>query len=254
MNLKVLSLNIWNLNAPLGERQDRIISYLRANRPHIVALQEVSPLGELRQCDLIASEVGYPYVYYTQNGYWQGREEGLAILTSLKSKELTEVTLPLAEGDMPRKLQLINISPVEMDSSFIVANTHLAFHIDSTTARVKQICAILGGITATGDNIRPLILCGDLNDTPESEPVRTLFSQKQPYLRDAWTLAGNNSEGHTFAKSNPWADSKLWPGRRIDYIAVSREFTVHSCHLVLTPNDCGPASDHYAVSAEISLF
>jgi exonuclease III len=88
MILKVLSLNVWNTNPPVEDRQNRIAEYLSSHAPDVVALQEISPYHSTLQSDWIATQSGYQHVYYSRNGYWRGREEGLAILTNLDSSIL----------------------------------------------------------------------------------------------------------------------------------------------------------------------
>lgn len=255
MIIRALTFNLWNINEPLYERMDKFIRYLNVSRPDVIALQEVSPMASLRQSDYIASKANYPFVHYVRNGDWRNREEGLAVLTRFKCSRSEIIRLPLAEGDMPRSLQCLELILDQANSPILILNTHLAYHINARVGRTKQISM---AIEALNDLVKyralPVIFCGDFNDTPDSEPVRMLFSQSNPALRDAWLAAGNQSEGHTFAKDNPWASPELWPGRRIDYIGVSEEVNVHSCYLAMTPSDnWGLASDHYAVIAELSL-
>jgi endonuclease/exonuclease/phosphatase family metal-dependent hydrolase len=154
---------------------------------------------------------------------------------------------------MPRTLQLIKVKPSGGHRTFIIGNTHLAFHISSTLARSRQVRAVLDALKSASKHEFPVVLCGDLNDVPESEAVRLLFSDPEFLFQDSWAVAGEGSDGITFSRENPWAKSELFPGRRIDFIAASKEFVMHSCRLAMTPNDYGAVSDHYAVFSEIEL-
>ena len=81
----------------------------------------------------------------------------------------------------------------------------------------------------------PVVLCGDMNDTPLSYVYRVLSSG----LKDSFQEKGNGI-GTTYAGRVP--------GLRIDYILVDPRFRVND-HLIMREN----FSDHYPVVSEVVL-
>ena len=252
--ITLLSLNIWNINQPFESRMSELVRFLRHATPHIVALQEVSRTSDgERQSRMIANEAGYDLEDYVRSGDWDGREEGLAVLTRVPSSKSDPITLPLASDNMPRVAQVVRadvggtIGPVD------VVNTHFSFPPKDTFGRLAQATTLIQKIRSHYvQHGRPIILCGDLNDDPKSAPVQRLFGDPQFRLRDAWDV-NPSKQGLTYASSNEWARPELGLDRRIDYVAVSETLTVDWCTLTLTGKDgWKPVSDHYGVLAQIS--
>jgi endonuclease/exonuclease/phosphatase family metal-dependent hydrolase len=83
---------------------------------------------------------------------------------------------------------------------------------------------------------RPMIICGDFNDTPSSYTYHQLLEDKS----DAFREAGTGIFGSTYAGR--------FPSFRIDYLLFSGDFSVQSYQK--TEVDL---SDHYPVMAEFTL-
>lgn len=112
-----------------------------------------------------------------------------------------------------------------------------------------------------------VIVAGDFDSTPDSSTVRfwtgrqSLGGTSVAY-RDAWEHVRGSAPGITFAPDNPLrAEGQIRHeiGRRIDYILVRYDhwgptLSVDSCDRFLdTAVDGVWASDHYGVTAELSL-
>lgn len=255
IRLSVLTLNLWNINKPLESRLINISRFLLEKKPDIVALQEVSRYNGQLQCHQIGRIAGYHYIHYSKSGCWFGREEGLAILTRQESIQKKSVQLPMILNDMPRILQQVKLVRHCNNPEIWIANTHYAYHINANKGRAYQAESTMNTLINhhLKSNYR-LILCGDLNDTPNSPAVNIIFNDKRLRFRDAWLEAGHTNLGHTFSKDNPWADSKLSPGRRIDYVGVSEGIDVESCNIVFKGCDgFPPVSDHYGLLTFLRL-
>lgn len=253
--VSILTLNLWNINEPLQIRLNELIRFLSVKRPDIVALQEVSLIDGTPQSSEIASNAGYPFHEYKRCGAWQGREEGLAILARIPFAGLGSVPLPEAQVDMQRHLQCVAFEGPKPEMSILFAQTHLAYPLGARDARMNQVLYASDALRRLRSQPQwPLVICGDLNDTPDSPSVRHLTSLPDIRLRDAWAAVHGNNPGHTFAKENTWASPQLSPGRRIDYILVSDHIAVVSCVLVLNQKDgWGPVSDHYGLLASVEI-
>jgi endonuclease/exonuclease/phosphatase family metal-dependent hydrolase len=199
MPLSVLTLNIWNLNEPLQWRLSRITDFLFETKPDIVAFQEVSLLNGQPEFSTVADKAGYPFAEYVPCGRWEGREEGLAILARTRFSPTSRTPLPPVEGDMPRFLQIVTFESADHLSGIRLANTHLAYSLQAREARTGQVSQIVRTLQSF-PSTQPLILCGDFNDVPESEPVRRLVSPPLG-LTDCWAAADQGA-GDTFAIHN----------------------------------------------------
>lgn len=251
--LSVLTLNLWNINEPLRLRLDRLVEYLRADPPDVVALQEVSRVGERLQSELLADAADYPFVHDVRATRPPLREEGLAVLTRMPSRPWPATRLPGASVGGWRVLQRVSLRGPDSPDRMLIANTHLAYRRRDRARRQAQADTIRTVLHRTLGRA-PVVLCGDLNDTPDSSPIATLRGSGAHELIDAWEVAGDGSPGLTFASANGWTSFALGPDRRIDYVLVSRGIRVHACRVVLTGADgWGPVSDHYGVRVELQV-
>lgn len=259
--MKVLTLNLWNVNAAWEARASGIKAFLAAERPDVVAVQEVSPYLGHPQVEELASSSGYTWVY-ERAGEWQGREEGLAILARGGVLERLEgVKLPAAEAD-PQRIVLICLYDrafVEMPgtSPVIIANCHLSYRAHHHNERVAQARAAMLAIAQVRQRLGcPVVVCGDLNEDPGGPAVEIFLTNAALPLKDAWTEAHPGDDGHTFARDNDWADPGLVPGRRIDYVLHSPDLRPTEARLVLTGRTealvDARASDHFGVVVQFT--
>src|SRR5262249_17379100 len=102
---------------------------------------------------------------------------------------------------------------------------------------------------------------GDFNAEPDSDEVRflrglTTLRGRSTYFADCFGLCGEGP-GHTYSKTNVYAEKLREPERRIDYIFVrgpDRQLRGEplSPRIVLnTPENGVFPTDHYGVLAEI---
>ena len=126
--------------------------------------------------------------------------------------------------------------------SFIVFNTH--FDHVGRQARSESARVIAREIDASD---LPVILLGDLNATPEEEPMRVLKGT----LQDAYDI----SEGERIGPDGTWNGFALQSPieRRIDYVMV-RDFQVLShVHVEMRRANNRHFSDHLPVICQLSF-
>ncbi|HEY4182672.1 MAG TPA: endonuclease/exonuclease/phosphatase family protein [Kofleriaceae bacterium] len=269
-SVRVVTLNFWQLSAPLEKRLALAISQLAGLAPDVVCLQEVWPHGGRTTAHAIADALGMQ-VHYAPSVTWDGGEEGLAILA--KKIEAT-ASLALPEPRLKDARQLLSAQVATAGGPIWIHTTHLHYRLDDGVAREKQVLAIDAAIRAhRTDTSPPQILCGDMNATPDSDEMRflrglTTLDGRRTHFQDAWlrlhreTQPGDGpDEGITWSSENEHTRPlrSLDIDRRIDYVYVTSRKkdgrgTVHRCGVVLTGREDGVcASDHYGVCADVQV-
>lgn len=244
-----MSANLWNLNEPLEARMRTFSDMVAELRPDVIAIQEVRPMpGSVArlQLDLVPALADYQ-VHYAVATAWPGGAEGLAIATRQPATETRAYRLPDGEPDFEptRAVQYVR---VPWHGGFLgILNTHLAYHHDSEPLRLRQV-AFVGELVADLALLRPddaLVVCGDLNATPDSAPVALLESLGG--LDNPWReLAANR---HSYAASNPYVDDDPDQDSWLDYILTRGVGEARPRLLDDWPG--GHASDHHFVLLEV---
>ncbi|MFT3887200.1 MAG: endonuclease/exonuclease/phosphatase family protein [Arachnia sp.] len=245
-----MSANLWNLNEPLTRRMALLSDAIERLRPDVIALQEVRPLAGTRarmQLELIPALADY-HLTTCMSLAWDDGAEGLAVATRVRPDETCAYRLPGAghEFEPDRAAQYVRIA--WGDGSLGVLNTHLAYHPTSEALRVSQ-ASFVGAVAGELAEARPddgLVVCGDLNARPASEPVarlRALGGLDNPLL-------ALSEEKNSYAAANPYVggdpDADSW----LDYI-LTRNVTASGARLIDDWPD-GPASDHYFPVLEVA--
>jgi endonuclease/exonuclease/phosphatase family metal-dependent hydrolase len=236
-------LRIMSYNIAAGHGDiDGIVAVIRAERPDIVALQEVDVHWSERsdfvdQARYLAEALGMHYFYapiYTfTSDDGPPRQYGLAFLSirPLEAKvnhELTRLSTqeaapaPRPEPGFPEIQVTVNGEAIR------IFNTHLDYRSDPSV-RISQIAEML---EIMGPLDRPKLLVGDLNARPYAAELEPLFS----VFEDAW--AGQSDPGYTFPSTGR--------DRRIDYILHTDHCRVDRVYIVETT-----ASDHVPVVADL---
>jgi endonuclease/exonuclease/phosphatase family metal-dependent hydrolase len=213
----------------------RIAQLIRAEGADLVALQEVDKgVARTARRDFpaeLAALTGLTCVF-SNNFPYQGGEYGNAVLTRFPVVRWTNRHYQmLRPGEQRGILQLVlNVHGREV----VLLNTHIDYRPDDVErwANVSEIEELARQYAR-----RPIILCGDFNDTPTSRVCRRLAET----FDDCWPLAGRG-DGFTI----PAAD----PRRRIDYVWISRDKTLRPLRAWVPASD---ASDHRPVVVELCI-
>ncbi|MDQ6690794.1 MAG: endonuclease/exonuclease/phosphatase family protein [Gemmatimonadota bacterium] len=237
-----MTYNIRSGNGNLAGTADAI----RASAPDLVALQEVDVHWADRsnfidQATTLGQQLGmqvrFARIYQLVGTHDQDppREFGVALLskypviawsnhiiTRLSTQEQNPVPSPLP-GFLEAKID-VGGTPVR------VFNVHLDYRSDPKV-RQQQVAEMLGYI---GLESMPTLLLGDLNAPPDAPEIQPLLAK----LRDAWP--GSAGPGLT--------DPADEPKKRIDYVLVSKHFSVRSESVPVTL-----ASDHRPVVVDLLL-
>lgn len=199
--IRILSYNIFHgetLNHDFD--LERIAGVIRSVSPDVVALQEVDfKTNRAKSMDLV-TRLGYltnMLPLFGKAMKYDGGEYGEGILSRFSFKETLNNPLPHSQRNEPRAA-LEAVVELPSGDEIIFIGTHLDHTRDQADriAQAKRINRLFK------KNKKPTILAGDLNATPESEPMRILFR--------FWTDASARNPLPTFPSSEP--------RRRIDYV------------------------------------
>lgn len=199
--VRVLSYNILH-GATINNDFDleRIASVIRMAQPDLVALQEVDFKTERAHKLDLATELGYRTgmaPLFARAMEYDGGEYGEAILSRYTYIKTVNNALPHAPNHEPRAALEVIVN-IPSGDEIVFIGTHLDHTRDQSDriAQTKRINDLFSAYTI------PTILAGDLNSTPDSEPMRKLLQY--------WTDASAHDPQPTFPSSNP--------DRRIDYV------------------------------------
>lgn len=226
--LKIMTYNIRH-GAPIHKSNDDIqlkgiVEAINAQKPDLVALQEVDSMTERASVDEakeLATLTGMHY-FFSKTINFQGGQYGDAILSRFQilSTQHVELPMPNSSGEA-RALGIVTVEPFHgVKINFAV--THLDLKKENRIAEINQIIQI------SKQSEHPFILAGDFNATPPSEEIKLLGSE--------FTFACSTNCPFTFPSDNPRVT--------IDYIVLNpaavKIFSVESYKAIL---DIG-ASDH----------
>ena len=249
IRVKVLTYNVLGGRNTDGKRNlGRLADVINTFLPDVVALQEVDrKTRRLNGIDLpaeLAERTGMNFVFGRAMDY-DGGEYGEAVLTRLPIVDVTNHKLPHLEDSEPRVALAVTLRIPDSDQTFVFIGTHLD-HQRSPEDRIAQATSI-NEISDRYDG-KPLILAGDLNATPDSEPMRILYSK----WSDAWPP---KQDGYTYPSETP--------RRRIDYILYrpADRWSVTSQYRGIDIHDDDEewtellllASDHLPLTAEFTI-
>ena len=239
---KPLTIRVLCYNIHYGQGNDgkydlqRLAEVIRAAKPDLVALQEVDVgverSGRQHQLRILGELTGLA-VRFGPTQHYQGGLFGNAIMTSLPIKDVHIQPLPYTDSTPDRTTYPRGAISVDVELSngqplrFI--STHFQHNVpDDRVAEAKAVNRFFGSSEV------PTILAGDMNATPDAEPVRI--------LENVWQNAIDRENSPTAPSSRPRA--------RIDYIFYrGGEISPTDSRVVAEPM----ASDHCPVLAVFEI-
>jgi endonuclease/exonuclease/phosphatase family metal-dependent hydrolase len=177
--LRVLTYNVHHGEGTDGKLDlERIAKVITATKPDLVALQEIDQkakrTGGVDQAATLGKLTGL-HVEFGKAIDFQGGAYGLAVLSRFPLKSPRVHPLPGKKGQEARIVFETQIEPGAGRPPVRFLNTH--FQHDDAATRAGQ-AAKVNELFAKADG--PVILAGDLNATPESEPMTALSKQWTP--------------------------------------------------------------------------
>jgi len=235
IRVRVLTYNILHGATTKGDFDlDKIAAVIEKTNPDLVALQEVDfKTRRAKNYDLV-TELGWRTKMtslFASAMKFDGGAYGEGVLTKIPIITSRNVALPHSPNNEPRAALEVTVE-LESGDTICFVGTHLEHQknnpdrIDQTKKLNEVFCS----------NKYPTILAGDLNDTPESEPISI--------LKQCWTSSSGNNPEPTFSSENP--------RQKIDYIMYR---PVNNWKVIETQVICDSiASDHCALLSVLELI
>lgn len=199
--VRVLTFNILHGATTKGDFDlDKIASVITDVNPDLVALQEVDfKTNRAKKYDL-ATELGWRTKMAPLFGIampYDGGGYGEGVLTKMPIIASRNIPLPHSPENEPRAALEVLVE-LESGDTIRFIGTHLEHQKDNPDriSQVKEINKVFKNCKY------PSILAGDLNATPESEPIAI--------LQEYWTDSFGDKPEPTYSSKNP--------RRKIDYI------------------------------------
>lgn len=204
--LRILTYNIYHGATMEGDfNLDTIANRIQSHNPDLVALQEVDRLtNRARKMDLV-TELGYRTKMTPLFGramYYDSGEYGEGILSKFSFIKTINHALPALPHHEPRAALEVLIELPNGDTLAFVG-THLE-HTRDAPDRITQ-AEKLAEIYANYPY--PVILAGDLNDTPDSQAIQA--------LKKTFDLTDPTGEHLTYPSD--------LPVKKIDYLLVDKK-------------------------------
>jgi len=217
----------------------RLAEVIKAVQPDIVALQEcdvgVRRSGRVHQVIELGKLTGLA-ARFGPTQHYEGGLFGNAILTNLPILDVQIHPLPYTEATpelvtYPRGAIAVTVTAPDGEPLRLVS-THFQHNVPED--RVAEARALNALFADPGDSVRA-ILAGDINATPDSEPVAI--------LEECWTNVIEDPPAPTIPVVNPT--------RRIDYIFYRSAEAFRVVETRVIPEEM--ASDHLPVFAVLEL-
>lgn len=190
--------------------------------------------GEVDQMAAFAQEMGRWNQHYAAAMPYKGGAYGVGVASqpALEVVRTDRIALPKLDGREPRAVAVVEYT------DFVLCSTHLDLTLESQLGQVAVINHYMDSVYA--DCNKPVILGGDFNCFPDSEPVAL--------LKQSWELltpVTNSFPSHA-------------PDRCIDYIFVrpnGKKITVNTAEIPtsLQTADLATATDHLPVVLTVTI-
>jgi endonuclease/exonuclease/phosphatase family metal-dependent hydrolase len=271
----------------LDRRLEIVAGAIAAERPDIVALQEVvrSPIcGDMgvKLCDLVnryCKRAEYRLRYAQADGLGEGEwkfDEGIALMSRLERaahdtatlKYASQVRIVSSAGSQQYRLPddrvamhiRYALAPAVQVDAYVTHLTDRNEQSGGVAIRQLQARELMRWVKQTSRPGNPVLIGGDFNDVPESDTIHAITGAGFTDLH----TAARNDPGYTNDRNDLDIEApQASPNQRIDYVFFrpgrGRRFTIESVRLFLDRPSAEPgakwlwASDHFGVLTRLAF-
>lgn len=236
-SIKFMTYNVGAFGKYSEDSVPEVAAMIGETGPRAVALNELDSCNtrhDVFQAEYLARCLGGWEYSFGRAMPYAGGAYGNGVVTRDRIIRSFTIALPKGEGSEPRSCAVVETP------GYVFASVHLD-HI-SAEARVRQAGIVSERLVSEyGGSSKPVFLCGDFNDTPES---RTLG-----VLSDDWELLSDTS--YSYSSQDPYVCIDyilvLKNGARVKPLKseVMREFK---------SGDVKHASDHLPVYVKVRIL
>jgi endonuclease/exonuclease/phosphatase family metal-dependent hydrolase len=266
--LRVMSFNIRYGTAPDGvnswpNRSDLVVEVIRAQAPAVLAVQEAL---RFQLDDLAAAFPDYREIGVGRDDGAERGEYAAILFDHRRLRATHQGTFWLSDSpDVPGSMSWGNrvtrictwarLEDLTTGTGFYVFNAHLDHESQASRERSVELIAERLAARSRAD---PLVVLGDFNAGEDNPAFRYLLGESpaaeprgapSPRLID--TFRAVRPEATTVGTFNAFTGDSS--GAKIDAILVSPDWTILDADIVRTQRDGRYPSDHFPVSATLSL-
>ncbi len=264
--LRLLTHNIYGIEAGWDRRREILVAGLQALAPDIVTLQEtIVDATRDQAADLLGADyqLVHSKVRHEANGL------GISIGSRWPIVNLRELDLKVVSArteDFPCTTLIAEVDAPPPFGPLLVVNHFPDYQLDHELERERQTVIAARTLEKMhAQRSTHILLAGDLDAEPDAASIRFLAGKQSldglsVCYRNAWDSKQPTRLGHTFTARNPLVTQTNWdwPFQRIDHIFVrcgergGPTLEIAACALAFAePVDGVWASDHCAVVADL---
>jgi endonuclease/exonuclease/phosphatase family metal-dependent hydrolase len=236
-----------------SERRERVAATIRDARVDLMGVQEALP-HQLAEIEALLPELAWFGVgrnaelsgEYSAIFYRADRFEILESDTFWLSETPSVAGSKSWDAAIERIVTWGRLRDRRSGQVFHVFNTH--FDHVGEISRQESARLLVQKVGEIAGPLAPVVLTGDFNATPDSEPIGILMGE------------GGFSDARARSQTAPRGPDSTWnafraivPGRRIDFVFVRGGIDVRSHEIVDRTFDGRFPSDHFPVVAELGL-
>ena len=232
-------------------RKEFLVDQVRSVNPDILGVQESLPA----QVEYLVNQLsGYGHAGVGRDE--NGAGESVTLFFRMERFELTEsqtfwlsdTPFQMSKGwdaAIRRICTYVKLKDRKTGQAYLVLNTH--FDHVGAEARKNSATLLLRRIKELNKAKHPVILLGDFNATPDSEPITTLKSKlNEARLSAAQVMLPQAGSYNAFDSTKPAENL-------IDHIFVSHEFAIDRYAMLAEAREGRYPSDHFPVVVELAL-
>ena len=207
--LRVLTMNIENFSEPYAARMRVLRQGIEALGPDLLAFQEAGYDDGRHQVANCLAGLGYSILHQFEVAPFAGWNDACCVASRWPLEPVEVLPLDVTERvpGYPYALLAVRVAAPIGPLLFVCAKP--SWELNREYERELQAVELAKLLSRHADpaGFAPVI-AGDFDATPDSASIRFLTGKQSLagtsiHLRDAWTEAGDGTEGYTWSSENP---------------------------------------------------